>query len=379
MPYMSVWEEESFYAPQDLIIVGAGLMGLWTAVAIKKQIPGLQVTIVERTSAPLGASTRNAGFACFGSPTELIHDAELIGEDAMLEIVEMRIRGIEKIKQHFPLHEIAYDACGGYECINAGNRYFDLLPDRLNRLNKLLQPITGKEASFVEKKEQLASLGLRNFDTLVYNEAEAGLHSGHLVRGLIQKVQSLGVQILSGINIEGYTKRNNKVILLNKEEIVLQATQVLFCTNAFTSQLLPLMNITAGRGQIIVTSPIQDLQLKGTFHFDEGFYYWRNLGNRILLGGARNMAFEEEETLDFTRNEKLKTVLVQFLKDHLPADTHFGVDYHWSGIMGFTEDKKPRVQRIEDSVFAAVACNGMGVALTPIMAEKAAALIAADF
>lgn len=379
MPYLSVWEEESFYAPQDLIIVGAGLMGLWTAFEIKKQLPDLRVTIIERNSSPLGASTRNAGFACFGSPTELIHDAATMGEDAMLEIVEMRIRGIEKIKQHFSFSEIDYDACGGYECINADYPYFDLLPERLNRLNRLLKPITGKEASFTEKKEQLTTLGLRGFDTLVFNPAEAGLHSGHLVRGLMQRVQSLGVNILSGINIEGYEKKADHIVLLNSKAIVLQAKQVLFCTNAFTQEILPSVNVTAGRGQIIVTSPIENLQLKGTFHFDEGFYYWRNLGNRILLGGARNAAFEEEETTEFTRNDKLKTVLVQFLKDHLSSGCDFGVDYHWSGIMGFTEDKKPHVNRIDDAVFTAIACNGMGVALTPIIAEKAASLIAAYF
>jgi glycine/D-amino acid oxidase-like deaminating enzyme len=376
---MSVWEEESFYTPQDLLIVGAGLMGLWTALAVKQQLPGLKVSIIERTSTPLGASTRNAGFACFGSPTELIHDAERIGTDAMLEIVEMRIRGIEKIKQHFSVSDIVYDDCGGYECINKDYKYFEQLPDRLNWLNRLLKPITGKATSFTEQKEQLAALGLRGFDTLVYNPAEAGLHSGHLVRALIRKVQSAGVTILSGINIEGYTKNKDHILLLNNEQIALQAKQVLFCTNAFTQQILPSVHVTAGRGQIIVTSPIPNLLLKGTFHFDEGFYYWRNLGNRILLGGARNAAFEEEETTEFTRNEKLKTVLVQFLKDHISPDCDFGIDYHWSGIMGFTDDKKPCINKVDDGVFAAIACNGMGVALTPIMAEKAASLITEHF
>ena len=74
MSNLSVWEKESFYSTQDVILVGGGLMGLWTAYELKKKNPYLKITILERNTIPLGASTRNAGFACFGSPTEIIHD-----------------------------------------------------------------------------------------------------------------------------------------------------------------------------------------------------------------------------------------------------------------------------------------------------------------
>ena len=63
-----------------------------------------------------------------------------------------------------------------------------------------------------------------------------------------------------------------------------------------TASLLPNIGITAGitpaRGQIIVTEPIDDLPWTGCHHFDEGFYYFRNIGNRVLLGGARNQDFD---------------------------------------------------------------------------------------
>ena len=63
---VSIWEKESFYAPKDVIIIGSGLAGLWTALYLKKKKPGISVTIVDRGIIPTGASTRNAGFACSG-------------------------------------------------------------------------------------------------------------------------------------------------------------------------------------------------------------------------------------------------------------------------------------------------------------------------
>src|SRR5215216_7089572 len=98
---ISIWEKESFFAPQDIIIVGNGFAGLWSAFYLKKKNPNLKITIIDRGVIPTGASTRNAGFACFGSLGELIHDSEQMGTDKMLELVEMRFHGLERIQKYF--------------------------------------------------------------------------------------------------------------------------------------------------------------------------------------------------------------------------------------------------------------------------------------
>ncbi len=379
MPNLSIWEKETWYSHQDILIVGAGLMGLWSALELKQRKPSLQITIIERNTTPLGASTRNAGFACFGSPTELIHNADTIGTDAMLQIVAQRHKGIEKIKAHFPQAAIGFDPCGGYECINNDYKGWNNLNDQISWLNRSLQSVTGKEQSFTRSDEKLSQLGLRGFDALIENVSEASLHSGRLVQSLTQKVLAAGVTILYGMEIESWEKKNHQILIFTKQEQRLSATQLLFCTNAFTHTLLPELHITPGRGQVVVTTPIEGLAMKGTFHFDEGFYYWRNLGNRILLGGARNRAFEEEETLDLSGSDKIKEALMMFLQAHLDPSYQFRIEHHWSGIMGFTDDKRPFLGRVSEGVFASIACNGMGVALTPVIAEDAAGLLLSYF
>src|SRR5688572_10925063 len=101
MMQLSVWEKESFYAPCDVVIAGSGFVGLWSAYYLKKREPDLRITIIDRGNIPTGASTRNAGFACYGSITELVKDAELMGEDNMLDLVEMRYKGIRRIQKLF--------------------------------------------------------------------------------------------------------------------------------------------------------------------------------------------------------------------------------------------------------------------------------------
>src|ERR1700709_2511633 len=131
MPSVSVWEKESFYAPADVLIAGSGLVGLWSAYFLKKRHPKLKVTIVDRGVIPTGASTRNAGFACFGSVTELIADTLQSGEDQMLEIVEMRYKGLKKIRKTFKDKEIGYEDFGGYELITE-DQGFDINTLRSN-------------------------------------------------------------------------------------------------------------------------------------------------------------------------------------------------------------------------------------------------------
>jgi gamma-glutamylputrescine oxidase len=369
----SIWEKETFYPAQDILIVGAGLMGLWTAWELKQLQPTLKITILERNPLPSGASTRNAGFACFGSPTELIRNSETMGMDAMLELVEQRFKGISKIKTMFAAEQIGFEDCGGYETINKDYRHWSTLEDHIHELNKTLKGITGHASVFVRDEAQRSVAGLGSFDAVYANPTEAALHSGKLVQSLTSKVKDAGVQIVYGFTVEQWDADAAQVTVRNGEQCF-KAQQLAFCTNAFTPALVPAIPVEPARGQVILTSPIPNLPMKGTFHFDEGFYYWRHLGDRILLGGARNKALTEEHTTDQSGSVFIRQQLEIFLERLLPG-YRYSIEAHWSGIMAFTEDGKPLLQRINERTIAAISCNGMGVALTPMIAEKLAGML----
>ena len=381
MAPLSFWEKESFFAPQDIIIVGSGFVGLWSALQLKIKNPSHKITILERGIIPTGASTRNAGFSCFGSPGELIADTDAMGEEAMWQLVEMRYRGLLEIRQHFSAASIDYDACGGYECFTHHSTDWNDCFTKIDWLNEGLKIITGEENLFKIADEKIADFGFNGFDHLIENKLEAGLQPGKLVQALLQKVQGMGVQILTGIEVKSFQSHYHGIELetaassFEGDNLKFTAHQLLLCTNAFTQQLFPAIDIIPNRGQVLITNPIQHLKIKGTFHFDKGYYYFRNVGNRLLLGGARNKAFEMENTLELQTTSFIQLALEEFIQRHLLPGTVYTITDKWSGIMAMGSEKKPIVKSISPSVFCCVRMGGMGVALAPMVAKEVASLM----
>ncbi|MEI6949351.1 FAD-dependent oxidoreductase [Paraflavisolibacter sp. H34] len=370
---VSIWEQETFFAPQDVVIAGSGFTGLWSAYWLKKKHPSWKITVADRSVIPAGASTRNAGFACFGSVSELVYDAGKMGAARMLELVAMRFRGLQQIRDCFGADRIDFDPCGGYELYDAADSLSaSRLEKNIHFLNGALKAITGTHQTFERIDEELPSFGFGHTRHLVRNRLEGALHSGKLLQALLQTVQGMGVQVFPSTAVTAFEPRAGSLEIATSQPFRLQARQLLVCTNAFARQLLPRLDVVPARGQVLLTSPIRDLPWKGTFHSDEGFYYFRNLGDRVLLGGARNKAFDEEETTEMhltplIQNE-LEAYLAQVVLPHHAG--RYTIDYRWSGIMAMGGEKMPLVQQVAPGVFCAVRMSGMGVALAPLAGQR---------
>jgi gamma-glutamylputrescine oxidase len=370
---LSIWEKESFFAPADIVIAGSGLVGLWSAYYLKKKAPSLSITVVERGLIPTGASTRNAGFACFGTLSEMVAGIKEMGEDQFLELTEMRYKGLRKINKTFKDKAIGFRYDGGYELL--GNAGDNELRSRIDAFNRLLKKITGKQKIFSLQNEKIARFGFAGIQHLIANNYEGQLHSGKLCQALLRLVQSMGVTVLNNTEITGYEKVHGQLLLHTNHTFPLLSSQLLVATNAFARQLLPQLDIIPARGQVIVTAPIEGLPIRGSFHYDEGFYYFRNLGDRILLGGARNKAFDQETTEQMDISETIQSELERFLQETILPGRHFTIEHRWSGIMAMGSEKMPIIRAVNDHVFCAVRMSGMGVALAPVVGERIAALM----
>lgn len=366
----SLWEKESFYSPSDVIIAGSGFVGLWSAYCLKKKHPRLSVTVIDRGIIPAGASTRNAGFACFGSVTELIKDTAMMGEERMLWLVEMRYKGLSKIRKVFSRKHIDYINSGGYEIIPSvkDDRYSEL-EWQVKWLNKMVSPVLGRRKIYRFADEKIKEFGLAEVGHVISNELEGCLHPGKLCQLLLQLVQGMGVRVLNGVRIDRFEENNDAITLYTDNDVTFTTDQLLICTNGFARQLLPQLQINPARGQILVTAPIPSLKLKGAFHYDEGFYYFRNVGKRLLIGGARNIAIENETTTEMEITDEIQNTLEQFISRHILPGKPFEITDRWSGIMGIGSEKMPIIRKLSPNVFCAVRMSGMGVALAPVAAD----------
>jgi gamma-glutamylputrescine oxidase len=373
---VSVWEQESFFAPRDFIIIGSGFTGLWSAYYLKKRFPKKSVLILERGTIPSGASSRNAGFACFGSFTELVADTKIMGESEMLELVEMRYKGLEKIFRKFNPDQIDYENLGGYELVSPEKfPDIDALRTKIDGLNTRLKEITGKQKTFQLNDSKIKNFGFGGSHHMIENKLEGQLHSGKLLEVLVQLVNSMGVTILTQVEVKKMETQSNRVHLQTNLAVLLSAEQVLICTNAFAKTLLPDLDVVPARGQILLTEPIDGLKIKGTFHYDEGFYYFRNLNNRLLLGGARNKFFADEETFSADVSNPIQLELEKFLEETVIPGTPYQISLRWSGTMAIGKEKKPIVKKINDRIYCAVRLSGMGVALAPQIAKSIAGMM----
>ena len=375
----SYWERESFISYHH-IVIGAGIVGLSVAIELKEHFPGDSVLVLERGLLPTGATTRNAGFACMGSVTELLDDLQHTGEEEVISLFAMRKKGLELLRERLGDSNIGYAANGSYELI--GDTETGAL-DKIGYLNNLLSDITGKPA-FTVTDEKISEFGFSAHYTkaLIQNSCEGELNSGMMMRALTNYAISKGVEIKTGAETIRYEEEKNHVYVLVKDPFrpdiaTLKCSTLTLCTNAFTKQLLPDVDVVPGRGQVLITKPVAGLKFKGIYHFDKGYYYFREIDGRVLLGGGRNLDFKAENTTDFALNDMIQADLVKKLTDIILPHTPFEIDMRWTGIMAFGANKFPIVQAFSRRVYGAFRMGGMGVALGSEAASRVVEIIAA--
>jgi glycine/D-amino acid oxidase-like deaminating enzyme len=373
---LSIWERQSFFH-SDVLIIGGGLLGLSTACSIKEQHPEQSVRVLERGLLPTGASTRNAGFACFGSLTELVADIAVLGESKTLELVEKRWRGLALLDQRLGTETMDYKQFGGFELLTEEqltiHRHTDVI-------NQMLFPLFQMEV-FHSAPSKIAEFGLNReiVKDLIFNPFEAQLDTGLMMKALMAKTRSLGVEMLTGAHVHAVHSARGGAeaeVTHGSESFRFTARRIAVCTNAFLPALFPQMNVRPGRGQVLVTKPIPGLKLKGTFHYDEGFYYFRNYNDRVIFGGGRNLDFETETTTEFSVNDRILSDLKEKLATIILPGTPHEIDYVWQGIMGFGPVKFPFIESPQPNIYAALGCNGMGVALSSLLGEELAEMVA---
>ncbi|MDR3680075.1 MAG: FAD-dependent oxidoreductase [Flavipsychrobacter sp.] len=367
----SYWEQQSFLHYHH-IVAGAGIVGLSTAIELKKRYPAESVLVLERGILPVGASTRNAGFACMGSATELLDDLQVMTEPEVVQLFNDRKTGLEILRGRLGNDRIGYKQNGSFELI--GTEEIGAL-DKIQYLNDLLFPITNRLA-FTEANDRITSFGFSTAHTkaLVQNNCEGELHTGKMMRALAEYAMMLGIEIKTGAEIISFDEDEQAVNVIVRDpyktgEYILHSTTLSICTNAFTKQLLPGVDVIPGRGQVLVTEAIPGL-FKGVFHFDKGYYYFREIDGRILIGGGRNLDFAGETTTSIELNERIQNDLEQKLKDIIIPGRDFKVASRWSGIMAFGANKRPIVKAYSARVFGAFRMGGMGVALGSYAAAK---------
>ena len=365
----SYWEYKEWFVNNDFVIVGSGIVGLNCAIELKERFPKAKILVLEKGLLPQGASTKNAGFACFGSVSELLNDMENHSEKEVFQLVKKRWEGLQMLRQTLGDKNIGYQHNNGYELF-LETEFFEECRDRVEYLNHLLYPLFKKDV-FSTITNTFAFQKI--VPKYIMNRFEGQIDTGKMMLELLKKAQSKGVTILNNVIVKEYSERLDAVVIqTNQGEF--RTAKVLFATNGFSKELLK-ETVQPARAQVLVTKPIKNLDIKGAFHLDKGYYYFRNIDDRILFGGGRNLDFKTEETTAFGQTELVQNKLEEILKTTILPNTKFEIDQRWSGIMGVGNQKKPIVKQISNNVYCGIRLGGMGVAIGSLVGKELAELV----
>ncbi len=381
---LSYWEKNTFLPLFDLLVVGAGLTGLSAALAFKQERPEARVLVLERGILPAGASVKNAGFACFGSPSELLDDLAYRSEEEVFGLVEQRLRGLSGLRQMLGDQAIGYAETGAHELFCKPENPFgredqnawEHCMNKLPFLNAALRQITNCKQTFEPLSKMPKHWDMTEAIGLIKIHKEGQLDTGRMMHSLLQMAREKGVLIYGGAEVLRHEEEEQEVKLPTRGGLLFRGRQVLLAVNGFVGALLDLPDIQAARNQVLVATSTETLPWQGNFHHQKGYFYFRKVGKRhILLGGGRHLRGEQEMTAEQTTTPEVQTMLENYLKKVVAPGASLKITHRWSGILGVGSAKHPIIKSIGKRTCIAVRLGGMGVALGAETGRQAAQML----
>lgn len=368
---LSYWEIKNWFSNVDFTIVGSGIVGLHCALNLRERYPESKILILEKGTLPQGASTKNAGFACFGSLSEIIYDLKSHSEEEVIQLIQKRWTGLQLLRKRLGDQAIDFKPYGGYELfLKEDESTYNECLQKLPFINEILRPLF-KSDVFSKDVDRFDFGNIKEYS--IFNPFEGQIDTGGMMQALLKEAMSKDILILNQIEVTSFIEKNNSVELI-ANNFAFETKKLLFATNGFASQLTN-NAVQPARAQVLITEPIPNLDIRGTFHLDKGYYYFRNFENRILLGGGRNLDFEGETTTDLSQTEKIQNKLEELLKNVILPNQEFKIAHRWSGIMGMGTQKNPIVSQLSENVYCGVRLGGMGVAIGSLIGQELAELL----
>lgn len=366
MTTFSYWEQQCLDSV-DWVVVGAGLVGLQSARKLKESFPQQRVVVIDAHALGGAASLRNAGFVCFGSAGEMLDEIERTSESEALSLYNKRFQGIQRLMDRYGHDRLGFEPTGGMEVFSAQEADgAERVIDALGYLNGLVRSVHGSDAFLLC---DAAKTGMNVYQKGIMAPAEGGIQTHLLYRAVREDAIAQGVEIYEGIRVIGWEDTSVGVEVSLAQGGVIRASRMLICTNGFTRDLIPTVAVAPARGQVFVTESLGSLPFQGIYHADQGYIYFRSLGDRLLIGGGRNRDFVGEETMDMDVTKPFEQYLKTYVETVILPGKSVRFEYGWSGIMGMDNNRNPLIGWHSDHVCLAVRMGGMGVALSAWVAE----------
>ena len=368
----------------DVVIVGAGFTGLWTAYYLKKKNPALLVAIIESQFAGFGASGRNGGWCSALFPTSIEKLAKIFGPEAAIAMQDAMHSTVTEVESVIQREQIDCDWKRGGTVVLART------PLQLARAKQEAAEWHSwgygtDDYSYLDQGHVKDLVNATNSLGATFTPHCAVIHPAKLVRALAKIVEGLGVTIYENTAATSITPH-----LVQTKFGAVKAKFVVRATEGFTSQLPKQKRIVAPiYSLMIATEPLNEsvwetigLRNRESFsdHRNLIIYGQRTADNRIAFGG-RGAPYHFGSKIDpgFDQNQQVQNALFEVLTEMFPVLSDAKVTHSWGGPLGVPRDWMASCGLDQTTGFAwAGGYVGDGVATSNLAGRTLADLITND-
>jgi glycine/D-amino acid oxidase-like deaminating enzyme len=374
----SFWLSQPDYRPSpplegdhetDVAIVGGGYTGLATAFFLKREQPGLRVTLVDAEVIGFGASGRNAGFSMTLFGLTLGVTALRFGKQRALEAHRYMEQAVDLVQNLVAEHHIDCDyEHPGFLRVATSPAYEKRIKTEIELAHSL--GITGVDWLDPDRvAEQVRSPLFRG----AWWEPRCGLvQPAKLAWGLKKLIGSLGVTVYERTPVSRI-QRGERLVLTTPAGTI-KASKLALATNAYSDVVPELRRKqVAVFTHIVLTEPLRDEQLREIgWQSRQGLEDARNLvhyyrltpDNRLLMGG-RSVTLPYGSNMDHDHNDETFRLLEQDIRTIFPALADVRITHRWGGPVSVPLDLAPALGYLGDKrVVYSLGCMGHGVSLT---------------
>lgn len=331
----------------EVIIVGAGYSGLWTAHHLLNLDPSLSIAILEAQQPGFGASGRNGGWCSAFSPMSLEAVATTSNKQGAIDLQNALVASVDEIGAHISKSNIE---CGWHK---GGTLTFAVNEPQLRRINESIcmsrdfgfdeQFVTLIAAEEAEQRVRIPfSLGAS------YSPHCAALQPAQLVDGLVGQLLSKNVQFFGSSRVSNITSHRVSVDT-PKGSVSIDAKWIIRATEGFTARMKQYRRDVAPLySYMIATEPLSDRQ-------------WCEIGwtNRETVSDGRNLVIYAQRTADgriafggrgapykfasrigssFDNNQKIHSLIEKSMREMFPSIDDVAVTHRWGGALGVHRD-----------------------------------------
>ena len=366
----------------DLLIVGGGFCGLWSAIQAREQAPDRDVVLIEAKSVANGASGRPAAIMS----TSVMHgidNTERMFPGEVSELEQLGRENMDGFRSAIERYGIDCDIeWGGEMKVSIGDQGLDTVEEDYQLYRKY-----GHDAVKLDREQVQSEINSPIFHGGVWSRRRSGtVHPGKLVRGLKRAALELGVRLYENTPHVSNRSSGGK-ILVQTPRAAIEANKVLLATNAWGAGHRKIRTrVAAIRDRIVVTEPLSAEQMdrigwrhrQGIYDTRTQLNYMRlTADNRILFGGRLDYFFgnDTDPALDKTAAPYVRLVQ-SFYRTFPQLADEIRFAYAWSGPIGLTTRMAVHYQRYHggNMVFAG-GYSGFGVTASRFGARVGLAIL----